>query len=63
MDLLTEEERKRLEYRMDKNPALREKINKKYEDYQLYIACIEGIGKILPILKYYAQDNSSVEFY
>ena len=53
--LLTEEEMKRLENRMERNPDIRDEVGGKYEDYKIYVSFIEGIGKILPMLKKYTQ--------
>jgi len=49
--LFTDEEIKRLEYKIENDPAVKEAVNNKYDDYKI---CIEELEKIIPILKEFA---------
>jgi len=49
--LFTDEEIKRLEYKIENDPAVKEAVGNKYDDYKF---CIEELKKIIPILKEFA---------
>jgi len=49
--LFTNEEIKRLERKIENDPAIKEAVSNKYDDYKI---CIEELEKIFPILKEFA---------